>query len=83
MKVKTFKAQYELVEFDHYMDHSYEDIINVVDLLLKTNDIDYVKDELEDLFAVDTGKQAYVFSGYQVNECYEIEDGLVKVVCIK
>ena len=83
MKVKTFKAQYELIEFDHYMDHSYEEPISVIDLLLKTNEIDYVKDELETLFAVETDKQSYVFSGYTVNECYEIEDGLVKVVCIK
>lgn len=83
MKVKTFKAQYELADFNHYIDHSHEEPVSVVDLTLRTNDVDYVEDELKDLFAVETGKHAYVFSGYEVAECYEIADGLVKAICIK
>lgn len=83
MIVKTFKAQYELLEFNHYIDHSHEEPVNVVDLILRTNDIDYVKDELNSLFAIEAGKQTYVFSGYEISECYELGKGLVKVVCIK
>lgn len=83
MIVKTFKAQYELLEFNHYIDHSHEEPVSVVDLILRTNDIDYVKDELNDLFAVEDNRNAYVFSGYDISECYELEDGIIKVVCIK
>ena len=83
MTVKTFKAQYELLEFNHYIDHSYEEPVSVVDLILRTDDIDYVKDELNDLFAVETNKNAYVFSGYEISEYYELEEGILKVVCIK
>lgn len=83
MTVKTFKAQYDLLEFNHYIDHSHEEPVSVVDLILRTDDINYVKDELNDLFAVETNKNAYVFSDYEISECYELEDGIIKVVCIK
>ena len=45
--------------------------------------MDYLEDELSDIFAIETEKQTYVFSGYEVSECYEDNNGLVKVVCTK
>lgn len=83
MTVKTFEGQYELAEFNHYIDHSYNEPISVVELTLKTNEPDYVKDDLKDLFAIEAGKQVYVFSDYEISECYEVTEGLIKVVCIK
>ena len=84
MEVKTFKSQYELLEFNHYIDNSNPDAqISVIELLLNTKDIEYLEGELSDIFAIITDKQAYVFSGYEVSECYEEDNGLVKVVCIK
>lgn len=83
MTVKTFKAQYELLEFDHYIDHSHEEPVSVVCLILRTDDIDYIKDELNDLFAVEDNRNAYIFSDYEIAECYELKKGIVKVVCIK
>ena len=84
MEVKTFKSQYELLEFNHYIDNSNPDAqISVIELLLNTKDIEYLEGELSDIFAIITDKQAYVFSGYEVSECYEEDNGLIKVVCIK
>ena len=83
MKVKTFKGQYELVEFDHYMDANDGAIVCVLDLLLRTDDIDYVEDELRDIFAVDTDKQSYVFSNYEITDCFLNDVGLVRVICVK
>ena len=84
MEVKTFKSQYELLEFNHYIDNSNPDAqISVIELLLNTKDIEYLEGELSDIFAIETEKQVYVFSGYEVSECYEEDNGLIKVVCIK
>ena len=83
MKVKTFKGQYELAEFDHYMDASDGAIVSVLDLLIRTNDVDHVEDELTDIFAVDTDKQSYVFSKYEITDCFLTDDGLVRVICVK
>lgn len=84
MEVKTFNSQYELLEFNHYIDNSNPDAqISVIELLLNTKDIEYLEGELSDIFAILTDKQAYVFSGYEVSECYEEDNGLIKVVCIK
>ena len=84
MEVKTFKAQYELLEFSHYIDSSNPDAqISVIELLLNTSDIEYLEGELSEIFAVSTDSHTYVFSGYEVSECYKEDNGLVKVVCIK
>ena len=83
MQIKTFKAEYELVEFSHYIDHSHDEPVSVIDLIVRTNDIDYLVDELGNLFAIETDRHSYVFSGYEISEYYEVGEGLVKVVCIK
>ena len=84
MKVKTFKSEYELVEFNHYIDNTNPDTqTNIIELLLNTKDIEYLENELSDIFAVITNKQTYIFSGYNVLEYYEENNGLIKVVCIK
>ena len=80
MEIKTFEARYELVEFCHYIDSNQ---INILELTVNTNDIDFLEAELASIFAIETDKQTYVFSGYEVNECYKEDNGLVKVVCIK
>ena len=80
MEIKTFEARYELIEFCHYIDLNQ---INVLELTVNTNDMDYLEDELSNIFAVETEKQTYIFSGYEVSEWYEDNDGLVKVVCTK
>ena len=83
MKIKTFEARYELIEFHHYVDNSNPSTqISVVELLIDTPDIEYLEKELSNLFAIETEKQTYMFSGYEVSECYE-DNGLIKVVCIK
>ena len=80
MEIKTFEARYELIEFCHYIDSNQ---INVLELTVNTNDMDFLEDELSTIFAIETDKQTYVFSGYEVSECYEDDNGLVKVVCTK
>ena len=84
MEIKTFEARYELVEFCHYIDSSDNTTqINVLELLVNTPDMEFLEQELSTIFAIETDKQVYVFSGYEVSECYEEDNGLIKVVCIK
>ena len=80
MEIKTFEARYELIDFCHYIDPNQ---INVLELTVDTDDMDFLESELTSIFAIETDKQTYVFSGYEVNECYKEDSGLVKVVCIK
>ena len=80
MEIKTFEARYELVEFCHYIASNQ---INVLELSVNSDDLNYLEDELSNIFAIETDKQTYVFSGYEVSECYEEDNGLIKIVCIK
>ena len=43
MKVKTYEAQYELIEFNLYIDHSKEDAINVADLVIESDDLEFIE----------------------------------------
>lgn len=84
MEIKTFESRYELVEFCYYIDNSSPGHhVNIIELLIDTNDIEFLELELSNIFAIETEKQVYVFSGYTVSECYEEDNGLIKVVCIK
>ena len=85
MKAKTFEAQYELIEFDLYMDsdNSRKETISIVELVIKSNDIDFVKEEFNNTFIVEAENLSYVFSGYKLTECYEIGSGLIRAICIK
>ena len=83
MKVKTFEAQYELIEFNHYIDHSAEDPIYVLDIVVESNDIDFIKHELNNIFIINTGDDSYVFTNYELTECYEIGKNLIRVICVK
>lgn len=80
MEIKTFEARYELVDFCHYIDSNQ---INILELTVNTDNVDFLETELSSIFAVETDKQTYVFSGYEVHECYQEDNGLIKVVCIK
>ena len=84
MEIKTFKAEYGLVEFCHYIDcTNATNQISVIELLVDTSDIEFLKDELTNIFAIETQQHTYVFSGYEISECYETDCGLIKVVCVK
>ena len=82
MKAKTFKAQYELVEFNHYVNHE-DKTVNVVDLVIESDDIDFIENEFNNIFVVDTDKNSYIFSGYELTECYKLGGGLIKIMCVK
>lgn len=83
MKAKTFEAQYELVEFNHYMDHNEENPTDVVDFVVESNNIDFIEKEFGNLFVICTEKDSYVFSNYELIECYEVGGGLIRVICVK
>ena len=83
MEIKTYEARYNLVEFSLYISPFQ---VTVLELLVDPDDdddINYLQTELSSIFAVETEKQTYVFSGYEVIECYEDDNGLIKVVCTK
>ena len=80
MEIKTFEARYELVEFCHYIDSNQ---ISVLELLVNTDDMDFLEVELSSIFVIEADRQNHIFSDYEVSECYRENNGLVKVVCIK
>lgn len=83
MKVVTFGAQYELIEFNHYIDHESEETVSVLDIVIKSNTMDFIEKEFNNLFIIDTEKTSYVFSKYELTEYYEIGGGLVRIICVK
>ena len=84
MEVRTFQSKYEVIEFHSYlMNLNGDDCINVIELLLNTNQLDFIEKDFSDIFAIETNKQTYIFSGYEVSEYYLTDEGLVKVICIK
>lgn len=83
MKAKTFAAQYELVEFNHYMDYELENSASVVDMVVESNNIDFIEEEFNSLFVVSIDSNYYVFSDYELIECYKIGGGLIRIICVK
>lgn len=83
MKVKTFEAHYELVEFNHYIDHDKKEPVSVVDLVVKSDNIEFIQKEFDNIFIVEADKLSYVFYNYELTECYEVGDGLIRVICVK
>lgn len=85
MKAKTFEAQYELTDFNLYIDDNNEknETISVIDFVVESDNIDFVKSEFNNIFVVDTDKVSYLFSDYKISECYEVGENLIRVICIK
>ena len=83
MKVKTFQSNYDITEFHSYITQINDDYIHVVELLLNTTELNFIEKDFANIFVIETDKQTYIFSGYEVDEYYTVENGLVKVVCIK
>jgi hypothetical protein len=83
MKAKTFGAQYELVEFNHYVDSGKEKPINVVDFVVESDNIEFIENEFSHLFVIETGETLHVFNDYELTECYEVGGGLIRVICVK
>ena len=83
MEAITFGAQYELIEFNHYIDHESEETTSVLDIVIKSNAIDCIEKEFNNLFVIDTEKTSYVFSSYELIEYYEVGGGLIRIICVK
>lgn len=84
MEIKTFQNTYELFEFHCYIDQVADrECISIVELLLQTDSLDTIEDDFSRIFAVETETQTHVFSNYEVSEYYKLDNGLVKVICIK
>lgn len=85
MNVKTFEAQYELIEFNHYIGYDEEKgkTVGVVDIVVKCDNVDFIKKEFDSTFIVESEGLSYVFSDYSLSEYYELGGGLIQVICIK
>lgn len=83
MIVKTSNNQYWLVEFNNYIDHSMENTVSVVDLVVECNDVESIMGEFDDTFIVDTDNLSYIFFGYELIECYAVGGNLIHIVCVK
>ena len=84
MEVKTCQSKYELTEFHSYFNNASDDEhINVIELLLNTDSLDFIEKDFSNIFIVETDRHTYVFSNYEVLEYYITESGLVRVVCVK
>ena len=83
MKVKTVSTQYDLMEFHHYIDAIDDgEIISILELLIKTDNLESIENNFSGIFAIETDNQSYVFSNYTVSEYYIIDD-CIKVICVK
>lgn len=82
MKIYTKTAQYEPIEFNHYIDHSSKGITHVVDFVIESDNIDSIEEELTNII-IATKDFAYSLSDYEPIEYYEIGNGLIQVICVK
>ena len=84
MEIKTSQqTHYDLIEFHHYIDNIKDSrIISVLELLIKADNLEFVS-ELADTFIIMTNEQSYIFSNYEVSEYYLIDDGYIKVICVR
>ena len=46
-------------------------------------DVEFIEKEFNNMFVVDNDKVCYLFADYELNECYEVGDGLIRVICVK
>ena len=84
MEAKTFQSKYDVIEFHTYIANTTDDsYITVIELLLNTDKLDFIEKDFSDIFVIETDKQTYVFSGYEVSEYYAVDDNTVRVVCTK
>jgi hypothetical protein len=85
MKAKTFEAQYELTDFNLYMDNSNDnnEVVTVVDFVVENDNLDFIEKEFNNIFIIETDKTTYLFSDYKLIECYSIGEGLIRVICVK
>ena len=84
MKVNTYQKQYNLIEFHCYIDRpDGDECISIVELVIDTNELDYISEDFSNLFVVEAPHHSYVFSNYEVNEFYLTDEGYTKVVCVK
>ena len=78
MEIKTFKAEYRLVEFYHYIDCTISaNPISVIELLVDTSDIEFLKDELTILIDKARNKDD-PFNKDTINKYHEIYKDIKK-----
>ena len=82
MYLKSFNSEYNIAEFHHYVTYANDKVANMVELLIDCPVDEFVEDDFTSIFMIETDKQTYVFSWYEVNEYYE-ENGLLKVILVK
>ena len=82
MNLKTFQNEYKLCEFHHYVNVVNDKIVSVVELLVNSAMDKLTENEFTSIFIVEGEKQNSVFSGYSVDEFYEV-DGMTKIVLTK
>lgn len=84
MEIKTLQqTHYDLIEFHHYIDNIREGkIISVLELLIKADNLEFIS-ELTDTFIIMTDEQSYIFSNYEVSEYYPVDEGYIKVICVR
>ena len=83
MKLNTFKKNYGLLEFNYNIDNSYKTPINILERLIETNETDDIREEVGGSFLIETENYIYEYNGFNVEECYLVNNDLTLVVCIK
>ena len=82
MNLKSFNAEYNLMEYHHYVNHVDDKVVNLVELIIDCPIDKFVEDDLTSIFVIESENQTHVFSWYKVDEYYE-ENGYLKVVLVK
>lgn len=82
MEIKTLEAQYELIELNHYIDYSKTEV-NIIDMVIKASNIEFMEDELSNAIVVSSDSYFYSLTDYELIECYDIGNNLIRAVYIK
>lgn len=82
MKIYTKEAQYEPIEFNHYIDQNDKGVTHVVDFVIESDNIDSIEEEFNYCILA-TKDFVYSLSGYELIEYYEIGNGLIQVIYVK
>jgi len=75
-------ARMECIEFNCYFGEIGEDVNSEIELIIDAN-VDEIEKLYSSPFLIEMEHHTYVFSGYELWEFYEVENGLVKIICRK
>lgn len=82
MYLKISDAQYDLMEFDLFVNGLDRKPISVIEMLVDCSIDEFEAKKLEEVFSIGVDEDFYTFAEFEVNEIYE-DGGFVRIICVK